>query len=138
MPRARVDLTLDQAAVQGTVGALARNCALKGAHVAAERAKVNLAAKGRIDTGALQRSIRVDPADVGGPLRPTFRVGTDLSYAVYQEEGTRPHGPVRARFLVFKPKGSSTFVFARWVRGVTPAHYMRDALTSMRPADFVP
>lgn len=134
----RARLSLDAARVRGEVGALALAAATRGAHVAAERAKINLAAKGRIDTGALQRDIRVDPTVIGPPLRPTFRVGTDLPYAVFQEEGTRAHGPVRARFLRFKPKGSSTFVFARWVRGITPAHYMRDALASMRPGDFAP
>ena len=39
----------------------------------------------------------------------------------------RPITPKKAKYLVFTPKGSSTVVFARSVRGMRPRPYMADA-----------
>jgi hypothetical protein len=70
------------------------------------------------------------------PLNPTFSVGARTPYAAYQEYGTRAHGPATASRMVFTPKGSRTAVFAKWVRGIHPAHFVRDAMRLIKPSDF--
>jgi hypothetical protein len=57
-------------------------------------------------------------------------------YAKYQEFGTRAHGPKRAKFMVFQIRGSGPLIFAKWVRGVTPAHFMRDAIQAVKASDY--
>lgn len=66
---------------------------------------------------------------------PGVEIGTPLKYGLYQHEGTGIYGPRRryitprrAKFLVFRPKGSSKLVFARRVRGVTKKPFLKNAL----------
>jgi hypothetical protein len=40
--------------------------------------------------------------------------------------------------MVFTPKGGNGLVFAKWVRGVTPGHFFRDAMRDARAADAEP
>lgn len=70
---------------------------------------------------------------------PTARVGSGLKYAVWHHEGTGiygPHGqpirPVRAKVMVFTPKGSSKKVFARSVRGQRGTKYLKRALPAAK------
>lgn len=102
------------------------------------RAKANLRRAGRIDTSALLRSIEVreDPSSEMGYVVEAGR-GLPDARAVYQEKGTRAHGPVSSPFLVFRPKGSGALVFTKWVRGVKAARYMEDAHKAIRVADFL-
>ena len=46
------------------------------------------------------------------------RIGSNVDYMKYLEDGTRAHGPVRARFLRFAT--TSGVVFAKFVRGIKP------------------
>lgn len=88
------------------------------------------------DSGKLRNSItRTLPAMVS---RRTWSaiVHSTLDYALYQEKGTRAHGPVRAKFLRFKPKGSRKYVYAKWVRGVPAQNYLKRAVESLRVSDF--
>lgn len=87
-----------------------------------------------VDNGRLKASIRweIHQAADGTPYA---KVGSDLTYALYVHEGTgiygprrRPIRPVRARFLRFRPRGSSTYVYARSVRGVRKRPFLTDAL----------
>lgn len=86
------------------------------------------------DTGKLSRNIRmwVHPRARRGY---TVRIGNTkaVPYAHYQHEGTRAHGPVRAKAMRFKPKGSSRYVYATWVRGVRSDPYLVDALEAASP-----
>lgn len=100
-------------------------------------AKRELTTQGRINTGRLRQSVVGRRVRSGRP-GIWYEVGSPLDYALYQHEGTRDHGPVRARLLRFKPKGGSTFVFARWVRGVTPSKFLTKALTRLTVNDFHP
>lgn len=100
-----------------------------------DRAKRNITAKGRVDTGRLRNSI-VAEYSRSTATQIWWKVGSNLNYAIYQEEGTRAHGPRRARVLRFKPKGSNSFVFAKRVRGVTPAHFLKDALERLSASDY--
>ena len=69
-----------------------------------------------------------------------LRVGSDLHYAEYIAKGTgiygpkhRPIRPVHRKFLKFKPKGATRFVFARQVKGSPPNPHLIDALRSVIP-----
>jgi len=104
-----------------------------------DRAKQNITAAGRVDTGKLRQSIRVERATASRPGFVRYQVGSDLLYAIYQEEGTQgPIVPRRARVLRFQPKGSSTFVFRPRVSGVEGIHYLTRALATLRLSDFYP
>jgi HK97 gp10 family phage protein len=99
-----------------------------------DRAKQNLSR--RVDTGHLRQSIVSQRTE--SITGVTYQVGSPLPYAIFQEKGTRDHGPRNFKFMRFKPKGSSTFVFAKHVRGVQAANFLADALRSLTPADFTP
>jgi len=43
----------------------------------------------------------------------------------FLEFGTKAHGPVKAKRLVFRIGG--TLIFAKWVRGITARKFMREA-----------
>lgn len=98
-------------------------------------AKRELTSQGRIDTGLGRQSI-VGRRVRNGRTGVWYEVGTDLLYMFFQHEGTRDHGPVRARRLRFKPKGSSAFVFAKRVKGVKPSKFLTKALARLTPGDF--
>lgn len=130
----RVVVKIDHPAMRAAVGGITERGLMKAGEIARQRASNN--SLSRYDTGALSRSFRV-VKQPGGTMRWSVVVGTPLPYAKYQEFGTRAHGPVRAKFLRFKPKGSNKFVFAKWVRGVTPAKFMQKTLDQVRPSDFL-
>lgn len=102
-----------------------------------DRAKANITKAGRVDTGAMRNSI------VGRRLRQGrggvwYEVGSDLTYTLYQHEGTTgPIVPRRATVLRFQSKGGS-FVFPKQVRGVTGEPFLTDALQSLTVNDFMP
>jgi len=80
------------------------------------RAKSELTADGRIDTGVLRNSIESETFLRGREV--VSRVGTDVFYSRYVHEGTNgPIVPRTQRVLRFKPKGGSAFVFAPQVKG---------------------
>lgn len=86
------------------------------------------------DTGRLARDIHAefDPLAARGY---TAHVGNSPSvyWAWFQHQGTRAHGPRRARAMRFKPKGSARVVFATWVEGVDPDPYLVNALKRASP-----
>jgi hypothetical protein len=82
------------------------------------------------DTGRLRTSIHVELV-VRGEL-VIARVGSDVEYALPQEEGHGVIVPVRARVLVFRPRGSGRLVFTRQVRAVEGTHYLKRALPAAR------
>jgi HK97 gp10 family phage protein len=53
-------------------------------------------------------------------------VDDSIEYAKYQEEGTKAHGPKRAKMLAWQKGGQ--WIFARWVRGITGKHFMRTGM----------
>lgn len=67
-----------------------------------------------VDTGRLRASIRAEPPRIFS-LRGSVTVGSDLEYAGYVNDGTRPHviRPRRARALRFRVGGR--VVYARLV-----------------------
>lgn len=91
----------------------------------------------RVDTGRLRSDIHVQMLTVNG--YPAGRVGFNVFYGLYVHEGTGIFGPNhqmirprRARFLRFKPKGQSAYVYARQVRGMQPNPFLKNALDAAK------
>lgn len=109
----------------------------RAAGVTRDRAKAEITAQGRVDTGRMRNSIVA--RRIRGRRRGVFyEIGSQVPYDIYQHEGTQAHGPRRARLMRFKPKGQSAYVFARWVKGVTPSKFLTKALAKLSSSDFIP
>jgi hypothetical protein len=136
---AKYYLKLDDRKIAIVAQGTADRCARKAAFRARDRARANLVTSGRMDTGALHRSLTVTKVPLTSvPAKVSYSVGSPLKYAVYQERGTRtPIVPRRAKFLRFKPKGSQVFIFRRWVRGIAGVHFLRRAAEATTVKDFV-
>lgn len=131
-----VQLRIDLGAFEATVAPMVDSAVQRAAVTATARARDNVAAAGLINTGKLMNSMRWQPIP-GAGLFPRYAVGSPLDYVKYPEFGTRAHGPVKADFLKFMPKGGKQFVFTKWVRGVRPYGFMKKTLDEIRPTDFV-
>lgn len=118
------------------VAQITKQAALKAAKRTQGRIQRNIRAKGRVNSGRMVNSVTIERVPGKHPLNPTFEIGARTPYAAYQEKGTRPHGPVKAASMVFTPKGASEAVFAKWVRGIKGAHFVRDAVRLIKPSDF--
>jgi hypothetical protein len=119
------------------VGPIANQAALRVAAKVQERARANIRAAGRVNTGAMIRGVVIRRGGTAASLNAMYDVVASAPWSIYQEEGTRAHGPVRAKVLRFQIRGKGPVIFTKWVRGVTPAHFMRNALNAARVEDAV-
>lgn len=128
-----ITVTLNSAAIAqlSQRGGMVDQAAQRAAGRVRDRAKDIVRGAGRVDTGALVQSIT---SEATGPA--TYQVGTDLPYARFQHDGTRAHGPRRARMLRFVPKGGNQVVYAKWVRGVTGVPFLTEAAQRSGVVDF--
>lgn len=85
--------------------------------------------KVRVKTGHLRRSVTFTTTVQGFAVET--KVGTNVPYGRYLDEGTRAHGPVRARVLVFQVGGKT--VFARRVRGITGDRWFTGSWDASKP-----
>lgn len=85
-------------------------------------------------TGELTASMRDTTID-GGPFDWSSRIDITAPHARYIDEGTRAHGPVRAKFLRWYVAGRP--VFAKWVRGISPRRFSKEASDAFE-RDIVP
>lgn len=104
-----------------------------------DRAKQNLRAAGRIDTGRLLNSIAYEITTRGNNIYAT--VGTNVEYAPFIHDGTANNGtgyiyPRRALYLRFTPKGGNAVVFAPRVKGIKATPFLKDAVDALTEADF--
>lgn len=90
----------------------------------------------RVDTGNLRSSVRTSLTTFGGS--PAVRIGTGVRYARYVHDGTGLFGPRRrlirprrAKALTFVPRGGRR-VFVRYVRGMRPNAFLKDALPAAK------
>jgi hypothetical protein len=135
---ARVRVVLDRSALDRLAARQSRAAVDKASYRAALLAKANVAKATRIRTGAMRQSIRTLDVKVSGATVIAV-VGSDVRYALWQEEGVRgPIRPRRARWLRFIPKWQYHYVYAKKVRGFPGAHYMRDAAQALTVRDFIP
>lgn len=132
----KITFTLDSSAIARVVGPRAEQAAYRAGQRARGYAMSGIQSSGRIDTGRMINSLQVRREPGGDALVARYTISSPLFYTVFQEFGTRAHGPVRAPFLVFTPKGGSGVVFAKWVRGVTPALFMTNAVARVSVSDF--
>lgn len=103
-------------------------------------AKRNLSGIGgpkRIDTGRLRASISTVVVERNS--QPAVLVGTNVKYAGWVHNGTGIYGPrgtpIRPRshkFLRFKPRGATKWVYARQVKGMRPNPFLKNALIAAR------
>lgn len=95
----------------------------------------------RVDTGRLRASITTQLISYNG--RPAVRVGTNVKYARYVHDGTGIFGPYsevirpktkKALSWVTKGKGrkKGNRVFAKYVIGMRPNPFLKDALKAAR------
>lgn len=117
-----------RAVLTGPSGPVVRN-----AHSLGRRILNSAQRSAPVDNGIYRASL--DFTVHSGPAWVQLRIGSDLDYAEYIVRGTGIYGPhrtpivpVRRKFLKFKPKGSSTYVFARSVKGTPPDDHLIDAL----------
>lgn len=122
--------------IEQVVAPIARDAVRRAADTTRSRVRWYLSQGGHYDTNNLDRSMTTKEIS-SDPLHPKRAVGSPLEYAKFLEEGTRGHGPVRAKALRFKPKGSNKFVFAKWVRGIAAVRFMRRALDALTVYDFM-
>lgn len=132
---AKVKMNMSRSATIVVVGPMADRAAYRAAQTTRGRAISNIRGAGRVDTGAMIAGLQVRVLTRGG-LRVAYSVYSSVPYAIYQEYGTRAHGPRTASAMVFSPKGGGV-VFATWVRGVTPAYFMTRALSAAKASDAV-
>ena len=132
----QVKITIDEAAVVRVVGGAAAEAAARAAQVTMRRAQQNIRALGRVQTGQMVGTMSAWP-EGGDGLRPAFRVGSAAEHTAYQEFGTRGSVARPGKFLVFKPKGSSAFVFAKKTRPVRPGRFMQNALEALQVSDYI-
>lgn len=133
MARVRVQYQLGPAT--RVIGELVDESTYRAAQRVRGRAMSNIRALGRVDTGEMIRGLQVRKTRAAA-LWPQYTVESTARHTGWQEDGTRAHGPVRADFLVFQIRGAGPVIFAKWVRGVPPGHFMRRAMDAATPADF--
>ena len=122
-------------------GPVAKDLLVRGYRVQA-RARKNLdgglSGPKRIDTGKLRASISVQLKRKSTNIL-VVHIGTNVEYALWVHDGTGLYGPMHRpirpktkRYLRFKPKNSSTFIYAKLVKGMRPNHFLSDALEAAR------
>lgn len=124
-----VRLRINQAAMTAELNKVTRKAALRGARSAQKKVRNNMRMRRR--TGRMIDSVHMRPVGAN-----RYRIYSLLFYTTYQEHGIGPVTPKKAKVLRFKPKGSSTFVFATRTRGFKGGFFFKRAVTSMKVSDF--
>lgn len=112
----------DTAALEAEGGRIIRRVGERITRLTANEARARVPVK----TGNLGRAISDDGGGFIAPLHWKGGDSANTHYAVFVHEGTRAHGPVRARFLRFEIDGK--VIFAKRVRGVSARPFLRNAL----------
>lgn len=133
---ASVKVTIHKARVIQVVGPIAERAAYKAAQKARGYVISEIRAAGRVKTGRMIQGMQVRLISSNG-LTKRFEVSSSAPYTMFQNDGTRAHGPRTKQFLRFIPKGGTQYVFAKWVRGVQGAHFMEKGLARVRVSDFL-
>lgn len=122
-----IKFELDRSMINRIAVDAAQKAVDKYALAAQLQVKRNIVNSGRVDTGKMRDTIRV-----ASPSPLKREIYSAVSYYHFQEFGTKAHGPRTASVMAFRPKGSGTYVFAKWVRGVKPGNFMKKALEETR------
>lgn len=142
MAQVNVTVNVDQAALRAWIETEVAGGVLAAAGRVRDQAKAVITAAGRVDTGQMRNAIVAEVNRTEGNA-VVGRVTAESEHAAYQHEGTPAEiVPRRAKVLRFRPRGSSTFVFAPSVRGIHPANptkplpFLTMALDRLTPGDF--
>lgn len=132
----QIRVSINAQATLRAVGPIADRATYRAAQQLRSRAVANINSLGRVDTGLMKDSIRVRKAETSVLGAVAYTVGSKAPYTKFQEFGTRAHGPRRAKFMRFQIRGGGPWIFAKWVRGVTPGNFMKDAKNAVKISDF--
>lgn len=140
----RLDPGAIRAQLTGPGGAIARDLIRRGQRVENKARRLC-----PVDEGRLRASISTEVRGSGSSL--TIRIGSNLEYAIYVEEGTGIYAgrgyitPKRGTYMRWPRKNNSgsgsrrysggrtsTYVFAKRVKGVRPRPFLRPALDAAR------
>ena len=101
-----------------------------------DRAKLNITAAGRVDTGQLRNQVESEVVLRGQEV--VARVVSRAAHTMYVHDGTSgPIVPRRARVLRFKPRGAAAFVFTPQVDGIKATPFLTDALSELSINDVL-
>lgn len=136
-------LTINSSKLRTKVLAISSEAARKAANRVALRARASVLGQGRMDTLEMLRGFKIKET-TKSPSRASFFVYNTAKHFPYQELGTPKSNPgidyiypKNFTLLRFRPKGGSTFVFAKRVRGVKPGQFLKRAAKATQLKDFV-
>lgn len=113
---------------------VSHNVAQKTAEKTAERVQKHARRFAPVKTGYLRENILIFRGmDTGFVVR--YTVIPMASYSIYQEWGTGPIYPVRAKALRWEDHG--VVVFAAHTRGVPAVHYMAKAAAAIKLSQVI-
>ena len=90
-------------------------------------------AAGRVKTGRMIAGMQVRKVG-GSPMHVRYEVSSSAPYTMFQNDGTRAHGPRTKKVMAWQ--GAGGMVFAKWVRGIQGAHFMEKGVQRLRISDF--
>jgi hypothetical protein len=126
---------IDKAKLEAAVSAMSQKAVMKGADAYRGRVRHEIAASGRVRTGAMMENIAVRPLPPSKGIARAVVV-PQAEHFVYQERGTGGSQAKPGGVLRFMPKGASVFVFAKRVRGVSAGNFLAKARLKMKIEDF--
>lgn len=132
----KVRVTIHRGAVVSVVGPIAERAAYRAAQRARGYIISEIRAANRVKTGQMQAGMQARKVASTDLVR-RFEVSSSAHYTIFQNNGTRAHGPRTAKAMRFVPKGGSQPVYAKWVRGIQGAHFMEKGVARVRAQDFV-
>ncbi|QNL30245.1 hypothetical protein SEA_CLEARASMUD_35 [Microbacterium phage ClearAsMud] len=132
----KVKVNIHRGQVVSIVGPIADRAAYRGAQKARGFIISEIRAAGRVKTGRMIQGMQVRTIGSSDLIR-RYEVSSSAPYTIFQNNGTRAHGPRTKQVMRFIPKGGSQFVFAKWVRGIVGAHFMEKGVARVRASDFV-
>ena len=130
---AKVRVEIDRAKLDRILTDARTKSSHRGALATSKKVKENITRSGRVDTGRMRNQVSARKSREGW-----WMVQGSAPYTGFQEFGTGPRIYPKGKFLVFKPKGSNSFVFAKSVRGVSAGNFFKNALASLSVSDFLP
>lgn len=133
-----VKVNLEPNAVLNVVSNIGNQAAYRMAQKARGRVMSNMRRSGRVNTGAMVQGVQVRKVIGGNPLVLNYEVSSSASYTGYQEYGTPAHGPKFAPFMVFQIRGKGPIISKKWVAGIKPGNFFKDALAASKASDALP
>lgn len=134
--KVEVHVKMNHSKIRKYADEISREMADNAARNVQIRARKNIMKGRRNWTGQMRDGILLTKGTGNKAYRGRI-VAATAPYSHFQEYGTRAHGPRRAKFLRFRVRGKGPYIFTKWVRGVTPLYFMRDAYKSLTVKDFV-